>query len=209
MRMEKQNFSNQQEIFDYFHYLGNTIPSRYERHSDRNSRIEIYCIEQYLVTLAHHDMLAFPVTVEQTDAPDFIIGFGATMVGVEVTSASTTDYQNWLNSITGKDGGYGYHKHSLVDVKPEEECCDSVLERVQKKTAKLAGYQKNYPDIHRFDLLIYENTDYQLEKNVLFNMLMARTPNDSGFNNISVIASNLLLYSVNTIFSQQFIVPSA
>lgn len=207
MRIGKHEFIDQQELFTYFKHLNNTIPCRFEKHSDRNIRIEIHCIEKYLLTLAHYRMLNFPVTIEQTDAPDFIIRFDKTMIGIEVTSASTTDYQNWLNSASGKEGGQPYHRHTQVKIKPEEECCDSVLERVQKKTSKLAGYQKNYPDIHIFDLLIYENTDYQLEKNVLFNMLMARTPNDSGFKNISVISSDLLLYSVNNLFSQQFHIP--
>lgn len=95
MKIKKKELQNSQELYDYFFSLNNKVPPRHEnKHQERQIKIEIYCLEEILVTLAYHNRLQFPITICQTESPDFMIHYPGGIVGLEVTEATHQKYQS-------------------------------------------------------------------------------------------------------------------
>ena len=123
-------------------------PKQYER----------YYLGLYLLGLANHESLSYPLEVVEGESPDFVLIWkSGEMTGLEVTRATDQDLQRWLSRAEkeGPEGEtilpspFGYAGDQL-----ENEWCDFVREAIEKKVAKLKAYRA----AARHDLLISDDT---------------------------------------------------
>jgi hypothetical protein len=123
-------------------------PKQYER----------YYLGLYLLGLANHELLSYPIVVAEDESPDFIlIRESGETAGLEVTRATDQDLQRWLTRAEKEHPGgraivpspMGYAGDRL-----ENEWCNFVREGIEKKVAKLCEYRP----AARHDLLISDDT---------------------------------------------------
>jgi hypothetical protein len=119
---------------------------------------ERYYLGLYLLALADHESLSYPIEVVEGESPDFVLKWkGGEAAGLEVTRATDQQLQRWLNRSEKEhpngrpliSSPMGYAGDQL-----EEEWCGFVREAIDKKVAKLSGYRP----AARHDLLISDDT---------------------------------------------------
>ena len=71
----------------------------------KNDQGERYAIQHFLVPLARIGRLLFPLTIEKTERPDFIVTQGATKWGIEVTQTTTTEINRDLARAKSQGSG--------------------------------------------------------------------------------------------------------
>lgn len=132
---------------------------------------ERYSLGLYLVALAEHDLLTYPLRVDQGESPDFMVTWpSGKLTGLEVTRAT----EQWLQrAMTASEEGYrrravevaafGEEPEPLciplshagwVDDEAEVEWCSLVCRAIEQKLAKLPKFRHAF----RYDLLIYDDT---------------------------------------------------
>ena len=94
-----------------------SLPSR--ANGRKHHQEERYCLALYLLALATHEMLTYPLRVEQGESPDFMLtsNSGET-TGLEVTRATTT----WIQrKMTENDREFARREAEAASsgVKPE------------------------------------------------------------------------------------------
>jgi hypothetical protein len=144
------------------------VPGRTEGRKDRPE--ERYCLGVYLLALAQHGLLDYPCTIEQGDAPDFILTKSSgEKIGLEITRATEPWFQR---QMTDADRKYNRRKIAAATVgrepepmawfpsplgwagdQAEEEWCVLVRRAVEKKITKLPSFR---PSSHH-DLLVYDD----------------------------------------------------
>lgn len=205
----RANLTSQQELLDYFWNLENIVPGREERkYKERQFKKETFCIEKYLITLAHYDLLTYPLHLaqqERTQAPDFVVN---EKHGIEITEATDEEYQKWLTSISGQKGPHMYSNKGYIGSEQEAIAVQKVLACVERKLLKVGGYQSSNPNISSCDLIIYENTECPLQQEEFFQRLLKENI-DKGrvFGKVSVICGDTLFYGINTANAQHLAIP--
>jgi len=123
-------------------------PKQYER----------YYLALYLLALAEHELLPYPLEVVEDESPDFMLTWeSGEAAGLEVTRATDQSLQRWLSRAEKEhpDGWatmpspLGYAGDQL-----EDEWCNFVREAIEKKVNKLSKYG---PAV-RHDLLVSDDT---------------------------------------------------
>lgn len=119
---------------------------------------EQYYLGLYLLALANHDLLSYPLEVLEDESPDFMVTWkSGETTGLEVTRATDQELQRWLTRAE-KD----HPKGSAMMASPlgyagdqlEDEWCNFVREAIEKKVAKL----NEYKPAARHDLLVSDDT---------------------------------------------------
>ncbi|MBN66500.1 MAG: hypothetical protein CMM94_02900 [Rickettsiales bacterium] len=167
---------------------------------DEQDKIEIACLIQYFAILKYHEHFHLPVDFiknRQGEGPDFTICNGS-LFGVEMTKATTADYQVWLK----KSLNYRPIK-SLQDYqehRPEQRVSDLAMVRVQKKNYKIQNYFYAVPEMEYCDLVLEEDGDCCMHTEVLMDMLQQKIGKlrYQKFRKISMISGSILYYAINT-----------
>lgn len=136
------------EVRDVPRRMDGRTPKQYER-----------CyLGLYLLALADHQLLSYPLTVAEGEAPDFLVTWKSReATGLEVTRATDQELQRWMSRAEKEDSDEptmmaswsGYAGYQL-----EREWCDFVREAIKKKVARLDKYK----GAERCDLLISDDT---------------------------------------------------
>ncbi len=82
--------STSEKLVSALRQVNISVPPRTEGRRTHHTEVWTFC--RLLSTLANYDQLSFPVTVNHRDRPDFLIEFGDTVVGVEVTEAISKQF---------------------------------------------------------------------------------------------------------------------
>jgi len=148
------------------------VPARTERR--RHYHEERYSLGLYLLALAEHDLLTYPLQVEQGrqhESPDFILTWSSgELTGLEVTRVT----EQWLQrTMTTSEKEYGRRtvRATASGEKPEPVCiplsqagwvgdeaeiewCSLIRRAIEQKFAKLP----NFRPVSHHDVLIYDDT---------------------------------------------------
>lgn len=146
-----------------------SVPRRTE--GRRHYHEERYSLGLYLLALAEHGLLTYPLRVDQGESPDFMLTWPSDKVtGLEVTRAT----EQWLQrAMTASDKEYGRRaveatasgdepepvciplsQGGWVGDEAEVEWCSLVRGAIERKLAKLP----NFRPVSHHDLLIYDDT---------------------------------------------------
>lgn len=146
-----------------------TVPRRTQGRQHHHE--ECYCLGLYLLALAEHQVLAYPLRIEQGEAPDFMLTWkSGERTGLEVTRAT----EQWAQRVAtlaereyeqrkAKAGESGDEpepvcippsRRGSVGDEPEREWCYLIYRAVEQKLAKLSHFRR----ASRHDLLIYDDT---------------------------------------------------
>ncbi len=159
--MTRLTIMSNTELNEAFDTLGTRVGPR--RGPDRRTQDqkEWYCLRRYLLTLAAHDLLSYPLDIGKSERPDFIVTDTARgRYGVEVTEATEEDWQRELTETEACEdddpaeaeliGGDGF-----VGENPEHDWCAAVIRAINNKVDSLN--KPNY-QVASCDLLVYVNS---------------------------------------------------
>lgn len=215
MKMNIAKFQNSDDLMNFFQQHGKNVGPRVGPNKRTDDQMEMYNLRQYLLTLGDNNLLQYPISVEKgpydeinTVSPDFIITkAGGSRRGLEVTQATTNDWQQELANLDSKHDlkndeldkvlisslGRG----TWVGDSPEKETCDAILRAIIKKAEKIRG-GKYFP-LPRYDLLIYVNVRAFFYNNneligLLRNYMSCWQKQWSFLGRVNVISSEYLLF---------------
>jgi hypothetical protein len=131
-------------------------PRRMQRRTPK--QYERYYLALYLLGLADHQLLSYPIEIAENESPDFIVTTkSAESTGLEVTRATDQDLQRSLTRAQ-KDhlngGAFMPSPLGYAGDRLEDEWCNFVREAIEKKVAKFGDYSS----ASRCDLLISDDT---------------------------------------------------
>ena len=143
--------SNDLELRRILLTWGKLAPYRLDRRGQKKL-CEAYCLNRYLVHQSERGEIAFPVTVEQDENPDFRLTFDGAIIGIEVTEACCeTEQAEWT--------GRAKEAESVDDVVLYDICTDNGRAIRVKKMVHDAIDRKAKSASKRVDeLLVYLNT---------------------------------------------------
>lgn len=163
---------------------------------------EMYSLSRYL--LARVGRLNFPISAIHAlpgESPDFVLEGKGTLVGLEITEATTSEFHDQL-VISELEGEYLDHlSPGWPGETPLITNASLVVSSIRDKAQSLAGGRWRSADYH--ELLIYcenapgpgvENLD--LIPHVRNQLAAGREPHVSGFRKISLIASGELIFDL-------------
>jgi hypothetical protein len=149
------DFSSRDDIWRFWLRV-REVPRRIDGRTPK--QYERYYLGLYLLALANHRLLSYPLKVMEDEGPDFMMTWkSGEATGLEVTRATDQDLQRWLTRA-GKEhpersamiaSPFGYAGDQL-----EQEWCSLVREAIKKKVAKLDQYKP----AARHDLLVSDDT---------------------------------------------------
>ncbi len=146
-----------------------TVPGRIDGRKHRDK--ERYCLGLYLLALADHGLLTYPLSVEEGESPDFMLTWlSAEVTGLEVTRATEQWVQRAMKesekecrkrelaaAVTGKEPEPVFIPLSelgWVGDQAETEWCSLFKAAIEKKLSKLSAFRP----ASRHDLLVYDDT---------------------------------------------------
>lgn len=188
------------------------MPGRTE--GRRHYHEERYSLGLYLLALAEHDLLPYPLRVDQGESPDFLLTWpSGESTGLEVTRAT----EQWLQrAMTASEKEYGRRTIEVaasgeeaepvsvplsqagwVGDEAEVEWCSLIRRAIEQKLTKLP----NFRPVSRHDLLIYDDTPLlAVDRRKVLAVISpwARRLNEKSpaFGKISVIISLDVLFDV-------------
>ncbi len=175
------------------------VPRRTARRTKK--QYERYYVALYLLALADHQVLSYPLKVLERERPDFILTWKSDeTIGLEVTRATDKEVQRWITRAEKEHpegwatmaSPLGYAGDQL-----EDEWCVCVRKAIAKKIAMLPGYRA----VSRCDLLVSDDT--RMGAGNRRKVLAILTPwarelkqREPGLGKISVVASLDVLYDI-------------
>ncbi len=152
---------NRDELLRAFETLGSIVGPRRGPNRRTKDEKEWYCLRWYLLTLASQGLLHYPMRIEKSERPDFMVADTARGVfGIEVTEATEQDWQRELTetaAVEGEDAAKGILRSKTVFAghKPEIFWSTAIVDAIEKKSQSLASphYQAR-----TCDLLVYVST---------------------------------------------------
>lgn len=139
----------------------------------RHYHEERYSLGLYLLALAEHELLTYPLRVAQGESPDFMLTWpSGELAGLEITRAT----EQWLQrAMTASEKEYERRRVEVAspgeklepvciplsqagwrDDEAEVEWCSLIRKAIEQKLAKLPNSR---PASH-YDLLIYDDTPF-------------------------------------------------
>ncbi len=209
-------FQNESELLSKLSNIDCSVPARTQ--GRKSSHRERYCLKIYLMQLSQDKFLRFPLKIRKEEAPDFIIlGYDGTTTALEVTDASTEDYQQATTELEKSPIGTILESGTNKLVKPgenlvgngwkgnsvEKEWVDIILSAVREKTKSLN--KPHFKTTSKYELLIYDNSHLSVMLHVrdalpLLKKVIHEEFNlkyfERNFHAISVIHSDQLLYDI-------------
>jgi hypothetical protein len=139
-----------------FWYEVRAVPRRTDGRTHK--QYERYYLGIYLLALAEHDLLPYPLKVLGCESPDFMLTWpSGEVTGLEVTRATDQTLQEWL-SRSEKEHPEGaarmFSPLGYAGDRLEKEWCDFARPAIQKKIAMLDQYRR----ASRYDLLLADDT---------------------------------------------------
>jgi hypothetical protein len=198
-------FSDGEDLFRCFELIDCGVPPLEERTRDHQPFMEWYCLRGYLLPLGRHDLLAYPLTVQKGESPDFLlIGPDGVRIGLEITQSTRDGLLPrlkrepgvaWLGR--GPDGRAGW-----AGDEAEQDWCDAVSSAVEKKL-RVIGAPHWHP-AERQELVIYDNTfipglDWARARAFLqarLPALLARSPTPVKPLGLSLLTDTLLVHDL-------------
>lgn len=159
--MTKIVVTNGAELSEAFCSLGANVGPRRGINRRTKDQKEWYCLRRYLLTLAAHNLLSYPLDLSKSERPDFIVTDGTRdRYGIEVTEATE---QDWQRELTETEAGQGDDPAEAIPIgedgfageQPEHDWCAVVIHAISNKITSLSD--PNYP-VGLCDLLIYVNS---------------------------------------------------
>lgn len=166
---------------------------------------ERYCLVAYMNALAEHDILQYPLEVSKGESPDFLITSEKTALGVELSDATSTDWQREM-AETEDDPRIELDGDGWVGRLAKRQWVSEVLEAVEKKSRILN--QPHYKLAQYNCLLIHDeiraslHTDDSEIKSLISSFLsnykdfMRDNPGLRFFDKISILRGAALYYDV-------------
>lgn len=140
--------------------MGASVGSR--RGPDRRTKDqkEWYCLRRYLLTLAAHELLIYPLNISKSERPDFLVDAPRDRYGIEVTEATEEDWQRELTeSEDARNDGLPnvarISEEGFAGEQPERVWCATVIRAINSKIDSLND--PSYPVVS-CDLLVYVNS---------------------------------------------------
>jgi len=164
---------------------------------------EAYNLRQYLTTLSDHDLLSYPLEVAKSERPDFLLCDPINgRCGLEVTEATTRDYQRELAETEGREGAHLLAGDGWVGNSAERECCAAILSAANRKARSIG--KPGYTPATRYDLLLYVNIRaFFYDEEEMAEMLLSKARRWAAHWNrsdklgkVSAITSHQLLYDL-------------
>ena len=128
--------SNKNELYSRLGPYGSDVSGRLTRTKDEK---EAYCLRRYVLTLAAHGLLPFPLSIEKTETPDFIV-MGVEAYGIEVVEATDPNDQReyTLAARSGNDAWFdgdfgGRGKGGFIGDRPEQLWLAYVRQAIENK----------------------------------------------------------------------------
>lgn len=159
--MTKLTVASDAELDQAFSILGASVGPRRGPNRRTKDQKEWYCVRRYLLTLAAHKMLSYPLSIMKSDPPDFIASDQVSgTYGIEITEATEQDWQREL-TVTEADEGDDpaganlISKDGFAGEQPEHNWCSAVIRAVANKVTSLR--KSDYP-VALCDVLVYVNS---------------------------------------------------
>ncbi len=176
---------------------------------------ERYCLGLYLLALATHEMLTYPLHVEGGESPDFMLTWSSgETTGLEVARATQPSFQQLLSEI---DHEYGRREanaaargnepepvsvllsdNGLAGDQVELESCSLLRQAIERKLAKLPSYRP----ASSHDLLVCDESRFGVgNRRKVFAAMSSyvkalRKNQETPFRRISVILSLDVAYDL-------------
>lgn len=174
-------FKNDSDVNEKFSSIDCSVPKKTQgRTSDHKER---FCIKIYLMALCLNKLLRFPLRIKKSEAPDFLILSNNQTIALEVTEATTEDFQcadtelekspegtmleNSFLKFENSSLPKGEYKKALrkpgekligdawVGDSLEREWVNIIISAIDKKIHKLN--EPHFKTANRYELLIYES----------------------------------------------------
>lgn len=208
-------FQNNSEVTGKLANIDCSVPDR--TRGRKSSHRERYCLKIYLMYLSQNGVLKFPLKIKKEEAPDFLILSYDETTALEVTDASTENYQRAMTELAKSPPGTMLEKGTNKLMKlgdelmgkgwsgnsVETEWVDIILSAIREKTKSLN--KPHFKKTNRYELLIYDNSHLSAMLHVkdalplLKKALYEKLNGDyfeRNFHSISIIHSDLLLYDI-------------
>lgn len=129
---------------------------RLPRKGRTSSAREYWTLAHFLSSLAGSSELPFPIAVTKGERPDFIVQSGNMEFGLEITEATTGDYQKWLTKIDDSEATEMFQKAPYHGNAVERRAAQLI---VSAAVAKDANYSKKPAAVNTPDVCCYLNYD--------------------------------------------------
>ncbi len=145
--------NDRRSLIRHLRNLGQRVGPRTGVYKRSKSDKELFCLRRYLATLAANRRCGYPIAVEMGESPDFIISSRGERTGLEVTEATTQDFQKFLTRFERERDLEASLDDGLIGDIPEREWVDAVISAIDAKVEKI----KIYRPARKHDILIYSN----------------------------------------------------
>lgn len=189
MNLNVKNAKSQDDLADQIGEVGLEIP---ERHIRTNEDEEAYLCRRLILGMACDNRIRYPISIRQSDAPDFEIVEDGVSWELEVTQATTVEDQMGLTrfsqseatvALNGEYGGRG-HGGYIGESAEREVVCD-IIEAITRKKDK--NYAK---DSCRLLIYVNSNPGLVVDENRLFELLMTELP-ENPFSHVYVYSGSM------------------
>ena len=154
MSLSATNAKSLSDLRRQFGDVGLTVPGRAERTKEQK---EAYLARRLILKLAEDGELSFPVSITQSDSPDFVVVEQGRTWLLEITEATTEEDQRAMtlmpsdvSQMLGESGGRG--KGGYIGSQPEHEVISDI------NAALLRKRKKHYAN-QDCTLLVYVNSN--------------------------------------------------
>lgn len=166
-RWEFRSAEDVSGFWDKYRTVPGRIDGRKRHHEER------YCLGLYLLALADHDLLTYPLSVDEGESPDFMLSWpSAEVTGLEVTRATEPRLQRPITEnekavrkleleafAAEKAPELTFASTALsafgwADDQADSEWCSLFKAAIEKKLSKFSKFRP----AHRYDLLVYDDT---------------------------------------------------
>ena len=147
--MTELRVSSNAELNEAFRTLGANVGQRRGLNRRTKDQKVWWCLRRYLLTLAAHNLLSYPLDLNKSERPDFIVTDGTRdRYGIEVTEATEQDWQRALNETEAGQGDDPAEailigEDGFAGEQPEHDWCAAVIHAISNKITSLSD--PNYP----------------------------------------------------------------
>ena len=186
---DELTFESESDFIKKLSYINDSVPRRTEGRISKHR--ERYCLKIYLKSLYKEKLLRFPMGIKKGESPDFLIITNNETIALEVTEATTENFQIALTESEKRPAKEEtmieilplFNKDKKVqqeEIKkalrkkeekltgkgwdgdsPEKEWVTIILEAVIKKNKKLNELHFKN-DADKYELIIYDNSHVRL-----------------------------------------------
>lgn len=197
------------EIDDYYGQCKqlSALYEQYNKRRERDRAHEICRLLEYLLILDSNARLTYPVSVKKTESPDFLLKQQSLTIGLEITRATTEDYQRWLNQVGEHAEQTEFTDPHASDPNYQQRSCDSICrDRIEDKSRLVQAYKANYPQIDAVELLLCEELDnppdLEALSRELYDIGFFEESQTQYFDRISLLSGLNIIYAINQLNPQ-------